>query len=42
MLDFVAKIPSCEKALEGYQQDGNQVLFQTVDALLDRAVSGVL
>jgi len=42
VLDFVAKIPSCEKALEGYQQDGNKVLFDAVDGLLDRAASGVL
>ena len=42
VLDFVAKIPSCEKALESYQQDGNKVLFDAVDGLLDRAASGVL
>ncbi len=42
VLDFVEKIPSCEKALASYVQDGNAVLFREVDGLLDRAASGVL
>ena len=40
--DFVDAIPGCEQKLESYSQDGNQVLFQTVDELLDRAAAGVL
>jgi uncharacterized protein (TIGR00661 family) len=40
--DFVARIPACEEKLAAYAQDGNQVLFRTVDELLDRAAAGVL
>ncbi len=40
--DFVKAIPECRRALEGYSQNGNEDLFQTVDELLDRAAAGVL
>lgn len=40
--DFVKAIPECKRALEGYSQNGNELLFQTVDELLDRAAAGVL
>ena len=40
--DFVAAIPACEEKLAAYAQDGNTVLFQNVDELLDRAAAGVL
>ena len=34
--------PACEEKLAAYAQDGNEVLFQKVDELLDRAAAGVL
>jgi uncharacterized protein (TIGR00661 family) len=40
--DFVAAIPACEDKLAAYAQNGNSVLFQAVDELLDRAAAGVL
>jgi uncharacterized protein (TIGR00661 family) len=40
--DFVAAIPACEAKLEAFSQDGNTLLFQHVDGLLDRAAAGVL
>jgi uncharacterized protein (TIGR00661 family) len=40
--DFVAAIPACADKLASYAQDGNQLLFQNVDELLDRAAAGVL
>jgi uncharacterized protein (TIGR00661 family) len=40
--DFVAAIPACEDKLAAYSQDGNTLLFQKVDELLDRAAAGVL
>ena len=40
--DFVAAIPGCEEKLATYAQDGNHLLFQKVDELLDRAAAGVL
>ncbi len=40
--DFVAAIPACEDKLAAYAQDGNQLLFQNVDELLDRAAADVL
>jgi uncharacterized protein (TIGR00661 family) len=40
--DFVAAIPACEEKLAAYAQDGNRVLFQAVDEVLDRAAAGVL
>lgn len=39
---FVAAIPACEKALEGYDQDGNHEVLRTLDDLLDRAAAGLL
>lgn len=41
VLDFVKAIPACEAKLAGYSQDGNAVLFERVDELLDRAEAGV-
>jgi uncharacterized protein (TIGR00661 family) len=38
---FVAAVPSCEEKLAGYTQDGNRLLFDQVDHLLDRAASGM-
>jgi len=40
--DFVKAIPACEEKLARYAQDGNNLLFQGVDELLDRAEAGVL
>jgi uncharacterized protein (TIGR00661 family) len=40
--DFVAAIPACEDKLAAYAQDGNKLLFQKVDELLDRAAAGLL
>ena len=40
--DFVQAIPGCEDKLAAYAQDGNDLLFQKVDELLDRAAAGVL
>ncbi len=39
---FVEAIPSCEQALQSYDQPGNERLFQVVDDLLDRAAAGLL
>jgi uncharacterized protein (TIGR00661 family) len=41
VLDFIHAIPACEARLAGYSQDGNALLFQRVDQLLDRAEAGV-
>ncbi len=40
--DFVAAIPACEDKLASYAQNGNELLFHSVDELLDRAAAGVL
>jgi uncharacterized protein (TIGR00661 family) len=40
--DFVEAIPGCEEKLSNYVQNGNQVLFEHLDALLDRAAAGLL
>jgi len=40
--DFVAAIPGCEAKLASYSQDGNRVLFEHLDTLLDRAATGLL
>lgn len=40
--DFIDAIPACRRKLEGYVQNGNEELFQTLDGLLDRAAAGVL
>jgi len=39
---FLDRIPACEEALAGYEQDGNQALVDILDHLLDRAGAGVL
>ncbi len=36
--DFLARVPACAKALEGYSQDGNTVLLSALDRLLAEAV----
>lgn len=41
VLDFVKAIPACEEKLSRYHQDGNRVLLDKVDELLDRAAAGV-
>jgi uncharacterized protein (TIGR00661 family) len=38
---FLKKIPSCEKALEKYQQDGNKALFDELNTVLDRVDAGL-
>lgn len=38
---FLDVVPRCEEALAGYEQDGNRLLYATVDGLLDRAAAGV-
>jgi uncharacterized protein (TIGR00661 family) len=40
--DFVEAIPGCEEKLSNYVQNGNQALFEHLDALLDRAAAGLL
>jgi uncharacterized protein (TIGR00661 family) len=39
---FIEALPACEEKLEAYTQDGNHVLFETLDGLLDRAEARVL
>jgi uncharacterized protein (TIGR00661 family) len=39
---FLEKIPACEEALEGYEQDGNKKLFEELDTLLDRVDAGLV
>lgn len=39
---FVDAIPACEAALAGYDQYGNERVFQVLDELLDRAGAGLL
>jgi uncharacterized protein (TIGR00661 family) len=38
---FLDAVPGCEEKLAAYSQDGNSRLYQTVDALLDRAAAGL-
>ncbi len=42
ILDFVKVVPACAEKLSHYAQNGNQDLFDGLDALLDRAAAGVL
>lgn len=39
---FLDEIPRYQKALSRYRQDGNKVLYDKLDELLDRAAAGVL
>lgn len=39
--ELVDMIPECERNLERYQQDGNRVLFESLDEHLDKAAAGV-
>lgn len=39
---FLDAIPSCQEKLAHYQQEGNTLLFQAIDGLLDQAAAGVL
>ncbi|UQA56658.1 MJ1255/VC2487 family glycosyltransferase [Polyangium aurulentum] len=41
ILDFVDAIPQCEEKLAGYSQDGNRLILEAVDHLLDKAAAGV-
>lgn len=40
--DFLAAIPACEERLARYSQDGNRLLLEELDRLLERAVAGLL
>lgn len=40
--EFLERLPRFKKALEGYEQEGNRELFDTLDHLLDRAAAGLL
>ena len=42
VLDFVAAIPACEDKLASYEQDGNKLILEALDGLLDRAEAGLL
>jgi uncharacterized protein (TIGR00661 family) len=39
---FVEAIPACEEKLAAYSQDGNKLLLESVDHLLDQAAAGLL
>ncbi len=39
---FLDKVPACEEKLASHHQDGNQLLLQKVDELLDQAAAGIL
>lgn len=38
---FLGELPRFEAALDGYHQDGNRVLFETLDGILDREAAGL-
>jgi uncharacterized protein (TIGR00661 family) len=40
--DFLAAVPACSERLASYRQDGNRLVTDTVDHLLDRAAAGLL
>ena len=40
--DFLRRVPACEEALSRYQQDGNRLLLEELDGLLDRAAARAL
>jgi uncharacterized protein (TIGR00661 family) len=42
MMRFLAKIPRCEEALAGYQQEGNHKLFDELNGLLDQVEAGLV
>jgi hypothetical protein len=37
LADFLARVPDCTKALQGYSQDGNSQLLGALDQLLEQA-----
>ncbi len=39
---FFERLGEFQSALDGYHQDGNRLLFETLDGLLDRAAAGLL
>lgn len=39
---FLQKIPKCEEALASYQQNGNKILFNELNSLLDRVDAGLI
>jgi uncharacterized protein (TIGR00661 family) len=39
---FLERVPACEAKLAAYHQDGNRLLLQKVDELLDQAAAGIL
>jgi uncharacterized protein (TIGR00661 family) len=38
---FLERLPDCQRALGGYQQDGNRDILNAVDEFLDRAAAGI-
>ncbi|HEX4339643.1 MAG TPA: MJ1255/VC2487 family glycosyltransferase [Polyangiaceae bacterium] len=38
---FIASLPDCEAKLAGYSQDGNRLLLDALDGLLDRHAAGL-
>jgi uncharacterized protein (TIGR00661 family) len=42
VFDFVEKLPRFEAALAGYEQNGNKLLLDALDGVLDRAEAGIL
>lgn len=42
VLDFVEGLPTFEKALASYTQEGNRLLLEALDGILDRAEAGIL
>jgi uncharacterized protein (TIGR00661 family) len=42
VMDFIDRLPGYEEKLAGYKQDGNRLLCDGLDGLLDRAAAGVL
>jgi hypothetical protein len=42
VMRFLERLPAFEEKLAAYAQDGNEVLYRTLDGVLDRAAAGVL
>jgi uncharacterized protein (TIGR00661 family) len=42
VFSFVESLPRYEESLAAYQQDGNKLLLQALDGILDRAEAGIL
>jgi uncharacterized protein (TIGR00661 family) len=39
--EFLEAVPACEERLSAYSQDGNRLLLETLDGLLDSAAAGL-